>query len=316
MTSSPGVPPQPVQPHKKLPNKKLWMAALKPPMYSVAMMPIMVGAALAYFETGVFHGIPFFTFLISAVLLLVWENLCNDVFDSDTGIDRNKHHSLVNMTQNRSLIFGLANLCGIAGIVGILSIALSQNDWTVLGLVLGCCALGYLYQGPPFRLGYQGLGEPLCVVSFALGVAAAYYAQVQQFSLACWLVAFVIGMTTMLVLFCSHFHQGEDDLAAGKRSPIVRLGTLRAAQLVPWFCASIFGALLVAVGLGWLPLGSLLVLLSTPFAFKLCRHLLRYHNQPAAIKNAKFVAIAFHSTSGLLLCLGFLFSAGQKAGLS
>ena len=28
-------------------------------------------------------------------------------------------------------------------------------------LVLICCTLGYLYQGPPFRLGYRGLGEPL-----------------------------------------------------------------------------------------------------------------------------------------------------------
>jgi 2-carboxy-1,4-naphthoquinone phytyltransferase len=311
MTSSPPIPPDKIRS-----NQKLWLAALKPPMYSVAVMPIMAGSALAYAESGVFRSLSFFTFLISAVLLLVWENLCNDVFDADTGIDRNKHHSLVNMTQNRSLIFGLANLCGIAGVGGIVSIALGQSDWTVLGLVLGCCALGYVYQGPPFRLGYQGLGEPLCVVSFALGVAAAYYAQVQAFSLACWVVAFVIGMTTMLVLFCSHFHQGEDDLAAGKRSPIVRLGTLRAAQLVPWFCGSIFASILVAIVWGWLPLGGLLVLLSVPFALKLCRHLLRHHDQPDAIKNAKFVAIAFHSTSGLLLCLGFLLSTGIKAGLS
>ena len=36
-----------------------------------------------------------------------------------------------------------------------------RSQPVVLLLVLICCALGYLYQGPPFRLGYRGLGEPL-----------------------------------------------------------------------------------------------------------------------------------------------------------
>ncbi|MEL6454694.1 MAG: 2-carboxy-1,4-naphthoquinone phytyltransferase, partial [Cyanobacteria bacterium J06623_5] len=70
------------------------MAALKPPMYCVAVMPICVGSAVAYAQTGYFRWGVFVTFALSAVLLLVWENLTNDVFDAATGIDINKHHSL------------------------------------------------------------------------------------------------------------------------------------------------------------------------------------------------------------------------------
>jgi len=40
-------------------------------------------------------------------------------------------------------------------------IAWWQQDITVIGLILLSCALGYSYQGPPFRLGYQGLGRLL-----------------------------------------------------------------------------------------------------------------------------------------------------------
>lgn len=34
------------------PNSKLWLAAIKPPMYSVAVIPIGVGTAAAFSETG------------------------------------------------------------------------------------------------------------------------------------------------------------------------------------------------------------------------------------------------------------------------
>ena len=76
------------------PSRKLWMAAIKFPMYSVAIIPIATGSAIAYRNTGEINWIVFWAFLISAVLILVWENLCNDVFDAETGIDINKAHSV------------------------------------------------------------------------------------------------------------------------------------------------------------------------------------------------------------------------------
>ncbi|MEO1145518.1 MAG: 2-carboxy-1,4-naphthoquinone phytyltransferase [Cyanobacteria bacterium J06638_22] len=296
------------------PSKKLWMAAIKPPMYSVAVMPILLGAALAFYQTRLFDPARFLTFVLSAILILAWENLSNDFFDAATGIDRNKAHSVVNLTGNRSLVFWLATLCLLLGIAGILSISLTQQDWTVLLLILGCCGLGYLYQGPPFRLGYLGLGEILCFFAFGpLAVEAAYYSQAQMFTVTAsgtvMIAAIILGITTSLVLFCSHFHQIEDDLAAGKRSPIVRLGTQRSAHLLPWICGTPFGLILLAIGMGWFPLWSLLVLGSLPAAYGLCRHAIRYHDQPERVHNCKFIAIRFHFLSSVLLCVGLLLGA-------
>jgi 1,4-dihydroxy-2-naphthoate octaprenyltransferase len=289
------------------PQKKLWMAALKPPMYSVAIMPIALGTAVAYAETGVVNPGIFLAFLLSAILILAWENLSNDVFDSETGIDRNKHHSLVNLTRNKSLIFWIGNLCLALGIAGIVAITWWQRDFMVLGLILLCCVLGYVYQGPPFRLGYQGLGEILCFFSFGpLAVSAAYYSQTQTWSLSSLIASIMLGLTTSLILFCSHFHQVEDDIAAGKRSPIVRLGTLRGAQLLPWICGTVFGLTVLLVILKAFPLSTLLIFGSLPPALKLCRHVGANHDQPDRVNNCKFIAVAFHFWSGVLLCLGFL----------
>jgi 2-carboxy-1,4-naphthoquinone phytyltransferase len=287
-------------------KSKLWLAAIKPPMYSVAIMPIGLGAAIAFAETGQLHSSVLLTFLVSAILILAWENLSNDVFDSETGIDFNKHHSLVNLTGNKSLIFWIANGCLALGVLGILAIAWWQQDLTVLALILLCCFLGYMYQGPPFRLGYKGLGEILCFFSFGpVGVAAAYYSQTQSWSWTSLAASVILGISTSLVLFCSHFHQVADDLAAGKRSPIVRLGTARSAQLLPWLCGSIFGLTAVFVLLKIFPVWTLLILVSLPPAIKLCRHVLAHHNHPERVSNSKFIAVSLHFWSGLLLCLGF-----------
>ena len=47
------------------------------------------------------------------------------------------------------------------------------------------------------------------------------------------LSALLVGLTTTSILFCSHFHQIEGDTAAGKMSPLVRLGTQRGYEVRP-----------------------------------------------------------------------------------
>lgn len=288
-------------------SRQLWLAAAKPPMYSVAVIPIWVGTTVAFAETQIIHGAIFSTFLVAAISILVWMNLSNDVFDAETGIDQNKPHSLVNLTGNKPLIFWLGNLFLALGILGVVAIALWQQDPTVIEIVLLCCVLGYSYQGPPFRLGYQGWGELICFICFGpLAVAAAYYSQTRAWSGPGLAASLIVGIATSLILFCSHFHQVEDDLAAGKRSPIIRMGTAKAAQLLPWLSGSIYALTALFVLLKIFPFWSLLIFASLPFALKLSRHVHNYHDQPEKVSNCKFIAVTLHFWSGLLLGLGFL----------
>ncbi len=288
-------------------SSKLWLAAIKPPMYSVAIIPIWVGTAVAFAETRMINGSIFSTFLISAILIIAWLNLSNDVFDAETGVDKNKAHSVVNLTGNKFLVFWLSNLFLAVGILGILAIAWWQRDFTVIAIVLLCCALGYTYQGPPFRLGYQGLGEIICFVTFGpMAVAAAYYSQTQAWSINCLAASVIVGIATTVILFCSHFHQVKDDAAVGKRSPIVRIGTKRGSQVLWWVGSSVYAFTGVFILLGNFPVWTLLVFASLPVALKLFRHVDQYHDQPEKVSNSKFIAVGMHFFSGLLLGLGFV----------
>lgn len=274
-------------------------------MYSVAVMPILVGSGIAHYTGHTLRWDILGVFLLSAVLILVWENLCNDVFDAETGIDVHKYHSLVQLTGNKSLVYQVANGALALGLAGIGWICWQNHSLVVAGIILLACFLGYIYQAPPWRLGYQGLGEILCFFSFGpLAVSAAYYSQTQSVEPVVWWVAVPVGLSISLVLFCSHFHQVADDLAAGKFSPVVRLGTAVSAQLIPIICGLIYLSVMAGIATQQLPPPTGLAVLSLPWAVALSQLLLKYHDRPELISHSKFIAIKFQFVLGLGLAVG------------
>ncbi|MBL6803311.1 MAG: 2-carboxy-1,4-naphthoquinone phytyltransferase [Synechococcus sp. BS307-5m-G38] len=291
-------------------RRRLWKAAIKWPMYSVAVMPVLVAAGWRVGSDESLRWDQLLGFLLAAILLLLWENLSNDLFDADTGVDRvGKPHSVINLTGRRN---GVALLSSIALLLGLLlmgGLALRSSP-AVFPLVLLCCGIGYLYQGPPFRLGYRGLGEPLCWLAFGpLATAAALLVLAPQGPAPIpWQTALALGsgpaLATTLVLFCSHFHQVEEDAAHGKRSPVVRLGTARAAAVVPWLVAG-------SLALQWLPVlqrlwpaTALLSVIGLPAAVQLIGLLREHHHQPERVMGSKFLALRFQALSGLGLAVG------------
>ena len=292
-------------------RKNLWKAAIKWPLYSVAIMPVILSAGWKFGNSGNIRLGQFIGFLVASILILVWENLTNDLFDDETGVDKYKFHSVVALTGNKTTVSRVAYFSLFLGLIIILILALNSKI-TVLFLVLVCCLLGYLYQGPPFRLGYKGLGEPLCWIAFGpLATAAALIVITPKSDLGTipWDTALIVGagpaMATTLVLFCSHFHQIYQDAAVGKKSPLVVLGTNRAANFLPWLVCLIFLLELLPVLNGLWPKTAIFCLISLPSGINLIKLTKKYHNKPNLIKNSKFSALRFQTINGLSLSIGF-----------
>ena len=254
-------------------------------------------------------------FTLAAIFILLWENLTNDLFDAETGIDEFKFHSIVNLIKNKKIISFIAYTSLVIGllIISIISVSTSIN---ILILVASCCFLGYLYQGPPFRFGYQGLGEPLCWLAFgpfaysavliALNPSNIYFEDIP------WKVSLLLGsgpsLATTLVLFCSHFHQISEDKKHGKNSPLVRLGPKKGSQFVPWIIFAIYIFQLLTIVTGFIPMFCILYLISFPQAIRLINLLKSSYKNPSAIKNSKFVAIKFQTLNGVGLITGLIFN--------
>ena len=292
-------------------QKRLWKNAIKWPLYSVAVMPVVLAASWRHCLGQMIRWDQFFGFLLAAILLLIWENLTNDLFDADTGVDQFKLHSVVALVGKRQLIRKVAFLALACGLLIILMLAIKSN-LSVLGLVICSCFLGYLYQGPPFRWGYQGLGEPLCWLAFGPFATTASLLVIapdsQYQNIIPWSTALILGagpaLATTLVLFCSHFHQTVQDEIHGKKTSLVRLGTKRAARLIPWFIGLIMSTEIIPIIFGRLPVTAILSCIGLPPAINLCRLLKKYHNQPKLITESKFIALRFQWLNGLGFTLG------------
>ncbi|EYU18456.1 hypothetical protein ABFS82_02G057400 [Erythranthe guttata] len=289
----------------------IWRA-VKLPMYTVAFIPISVGSAAAYLQTGKYFAKRYFVLLVSSVLVIAWLNLSNDVYDFDTGADKNKKESVVNLLGSRTGAHVIAWLLLGIGFTGLTLVSIEAKS--IRSILLLACAVvcGYIYQCPPFRLSYMGLGEPLCFAAFGpLATTAFYLLQSgrSELPVSGTIVSssILVGLTTSLILLCSHFHQIEDDKAVGKISPLVRLGTERGAKVVN-VAVGLLYSLVFLLGLNQtLPFFSLvLCALTLPVGRLVSSFVEKNHKDETKIFMAKYYCVRLHTVFGGALAAGMV----------
>ena len=317
---------------------ELWWRAAKLPMYSVALAPLAAAAAMCHHWYGCVNAPQLGCLAAGACLVIAWLNLSNDAWDAATGVDSNraggKPESVVRLLGGDSaaatkthvaaaacLLAGAASLCKAVAVT-----FTAGADPAVIAtsgaMLAAATALGHAYQGPPFRLSYKGLGEPLCFAAFGPLATGAFYLALASGvpggsvwgglpaapSLAqpgVMGVAALVGLTTTAILFASHLHQEEGDRAAGKMSPVVRMGARNAVEALRYGLA---GHHVLALGLalgGMLPvMGCVGVWLAAPLAAMTASFAKERVETPAALFKTKYLAVRWHVVHAALLAAG------------
>lgn len=305
--------PPEVEAEEELSQATLIWRAMKLPLYFVAVIPLTVGAAAAYAHSGVFAAGRYWLLLASSVLVITWLNLSNDAYDAETGVDKDKKESVVNMTGSQQGVLGAAYLCLALGVFGIVKAAQQVGDMRVVGLLSAAIFCGYAYQCPPFRLSYKGLGEPLCFVAFGPLATTAFYlchasgVGALPVTLTVLGASVLVGITTSLILFCSHFHQIEGDLSVGKMSPLVRLGTEKGSKAVQTAVISLYTIIALLTVLKALPLTCFAFsLLTVPIGKLVLQFIGKNHDNKSVIFMAKYYCVRLHVALGVALSLGLV----------
>ncbi|CAM6127962.1 unnamed protein product [Calypogeia fissa] len=298
----------------------LWRAA-KLPIYTVAIVPLSVGGAVAFWQTGVFNATRYWLMFWSSILIITWLNLSNDAYDWETGVDLNKRESVVNITGSQKGVLRAALGCLLLGFSGLVFGASRANDMRVAVLLAAAIGCGYIYQCPPFRLSYKGLGEPLCFLAFGPLATTAFYLGQGQPSATAGLpvtlsilgASVLVGITTSLILFCSHFHQIEGDFLAGKLSPLVRMGTANGSKVVQTAVTVLYlltATLTAAKAVP--PSCAIFSLLTLPIGKLVLDFIRDNHSNKELIFMAKYYAVRLHVAFGVALVLGFSLASRLK----
>jgi len=284
---------------------QIWLMAIRPRTLTAAMVPVVVGTALAL-RVGVFNWPVALVTLCSALCIQIGTNFANDLYDFKRGTDTAARVGPTRVTSAglltpRQVATGMWLVFGLAALFGLYLIAIGGWPILVIGVVSIVAAIAY--TGGPFPLGYNGLGDVAVFVFFGvIAVVGTFYVETLTVTLEAFLVSLPIGALATNILVVNNVRDADTDRVAGKRTLAVLLGRDAAR-------AEYVGLMLVAYALPivlWLAFGFqpwvLLPLVSSPLAV---RHVRAVYTVLGPALNA-----TLGGTAQLLAIYGILFFIG------
>jgi 1,4-dihydroxy-2-naphthoate polyprenyltransferase len=294
----------------------LWIVKLRAPFFTADLVPVCLGAAIAWTRTGAFDLWYFLLTLIGAICVNAGTNMTNDYFDHTWGSDEINTEFANPFTGGSRLIqmgiikpesflwqglgfFVLGSLIG-------LFLAYTRS-WAVLWIGAIGVFCGYFYTAPPLRLVRSGVGELLVGASVgSLMVLGAYVVQTTTLSWEPVIAGLPVLVFGSLILWINQFQDAPADAAVGKNHWVVRLGRRRAVTIYGLLLAAVYLSLAAGIPLGRVTPFALLGLLTLPIAIKAYRVARVHYDHPRDLIPANVATIQIHLLTGMLVALGYV----------
>jgi len=287
---------------------KSWILAARPKTLSAAIVPVLMGSALAAHEPTAITWWVFWCALMGAVLIQIATNFINDALDFKKGADNETRLGPIRVTQagllsadavmtGAWLCLAGAALCGIPLIY--------RGGWPMLVVGLASIAAAYAYTGGPFPLAYRGLGEVFVLLFFGfVAVGGTFYAHSLQLTPVALLGGFAAGALATVLIVINNLRDVDGDRRSNKRTTVVRFGETFARIEVAFFALAPFaavGAIAWIQDRWWL----LVTLAALPLAAVVIVRVFR--SQGAELNSCLGKAGALQWMFGILFVIGSMF---------
>lgn len=204
-----------------------WILAARPKTLSGALLPVMIGSALAYMHHG-FQWLPALICATFAGLMQIAANFINDLFDYLKGTDREdrlgpERACAQGWISPAAMKFGIAITVILASIIGCL--LLFYGGWELIPVGILCVVFAFLYTTGPYPLSYHGWGDVLVILFFGfVPVGGTYYVQTSTLTTEVFIASLICGLVVDTLLVVNNYRDREADKKSGKRTIIVRFG--------------------------------------------------------------------------------------------
>jgi len=227
-----------------------WKMALRPQSFPIAIIPVVVGTAIAWSALGAFHAGVALLALAGAVIAQAITNLQNDVGYTVRGGETGTRTGLPRATANGWLTVGAVNGSIVAALILAALVAaplVVYRGWPVIPITVASVGAAYAYMGGPRPVAYTPLGEATVFVFFGLtAVCGTVYVQSGDVPLLAWAAGTAIGMHAAAVLAVGNYRDAAHDATTGRRTFPVVFGAAAARALVATLLFAPF-ALVVAM---------------------------------------------------------------------
>ncbi|MFP8878272.1 MAG: prenyltransferase [Myxococcota bacterium] len=295
-----------------------WLLITRASVFPMTLTSGAIGGFLAAGHPGANWG--YFTLaLIGLLLAHAANNMINDYFDLESGIDEDEyvraqyapHPILSRLISKQGLIMAIAivNLLDL----GILFYLTEARGWPIAAFALAGLFVSVGYVAPPVQLKHRGLGEPgVALVWGPLMIGGTFFATTGVLEPWVLIASLPYALLVMTVLIGKHVDKLEADSEMGINTLPVLLGAEKSLFMNQQLMVTFFVFVVSLVGVGTLSVWTLLVLAAVPRLWKV----LKIYNRPRPeqappdypIWPLWYVAWAFSLTrmAGALFVLGLI----------
>lgn len=292
-------------------NLKIWFLETRPQFLLLSIVLAFLGTSIAwfygYFNTG-------FALLAGVGLIFAHSsvNILNDFFDFRSGVDLAVIRTPFNggsgilparlLGEKQVLKFGIACFI-LAAAIGIYFVF--EVGWGLLPILIigGICIIFYT----PFILKRHwpewspGLGLGI------LPVLGAYFVQTGAHSLVVLAASVPSGILVHNLLFLNEFPDAEADKIGNRQTTPIAIGKSKASRIYVSLTVLTYAWIVALVVARWMPVYTLLALLTLPMAIKAISGALKYNSDtsgrfiPAQANNVLVVLL-----TQLLIGVGYI----------
>ena len=204
-----------------------WLLASRPKTLLAAVVPVMVGSALAISMKKFF--LPYsLVALLCSILIQIGTNFTNDLYDYLKGSDTIKRKGprrvlasgLISVKEMKLAIILVFGLTFILGLYLVYSAGL-----LILWVGIISIFAGIIYTAGPFPLAYNGLGDVFVFIFFGIvGTMGTFYLHTQEISILSFIVSIPVGALITNILVVNNYRDIEEDRESNKKTLAVILG--------------------------------------------------------------------------------------------
>ncbi|MBF0544480.1 MAG: prenyltransferase [Candidatus Riflebacteria bacterium] len=293
-----------------------FLRALRLPFVTACLFPYFFGVL----RSG--HSVNWFLLTLGAIVVggtHLSANLINDVADAKSGADNFDKRFFgffggSKLIQEGRLSVNWYFLAAIAMALcagfALLLITLKLGRWETPILFAVVIGLAWQYSCKPLAFAYRGLGE--FVVFGLFGPAAlaggVFFSGAGYPTLEQWLLSCIFGFLTAGILIANEVPDAPDDLHAGKRNLVVRIGRDKGWLLFAAVETLAWVTIVVSWYFGYLGTKTTLAsFLGFPLAFKATSILRQKYEQKEELVISSKLGIATQGVVSVILILGELF---------
>jgi len=288
----------------------VWLRVIRVRFLLASVIAVMTGLALNWSQNG---SIEYFDALLTfagVMALHASVDLLNDYWDFKRGIDTKTTRT--KMSGGTGVLpEGLLKPSSVyrAGVFFLILGALIGSYFVItygilIAIILGFAILSIYFYST--KIVDSGLGEFFVAVKGSMIVIGTFYIQSGEVNIESILAGIVIGTLSSLVLFIASFPDHDADKSKGRKTLVITVGKEKARKLFWIFPLFAYGVIVIGVMLNYLPVLTLISLVSLPLIIKSGIGLQKNYDSVDNLVPYMTSTLKFSRLTGILFVISFL----------